>query len=631
MSKKESNDSYGYLNKINSPKDLKNVDNLTDLCDEIRHKIVDVISKNGGHLSSNLGVVELTVALYSIFDDDNDRIIWDVSHQSYAHKMLTGRFDKIDTIRTESGLSGFTNRKESKCDVFTQGHSSASISAALGLAYSKEITNSPGYVVAVIGDGALSGGLAYEGLNNAGQLKRNFILVLNDNKMSISKNVGAVARYLASARIRPSYVKIKGTVGKILNKGILGEKIKYLLNGSKSAIKNIIYKTDIKDDIIKGNVFEKLGFAYYGPVDGHNLDELRQAFATAKLFNKPVVVHAITTKGKGYKFAEKNSKDYHCISGFNIETGEKILKNNSKTFSQEFGDAVCDLAEENPKICAITAAMTEGTCLQKFKSKFKSRFFDVGIAEEHAVTFAGGLAAGGMIPIFAVYSTFLQRSYDQILHDAALQDLNIILAIDRAGFVGEDGETHQGVFDVPFLNTIPNVQIFSPSFLEEISPMLRKAAEFHGVSAVRYPKGYEGIKPSWFKHTGNDYDFYGNINSKMLLVSYGRIFSNVCAANSRMADIGRGSCILKLNVIKPLNDKMISKAMNFSKIMFFEESAKSGSVSEKFGCALAEKGFKGKYAVTTIEDDFIPHATVKSQLKRAHLDIDNIVRKIMFM
>ena len=631
MSKKLPNDSYGYLNKINSPKDLKNVDNLTDLCDEIRHKLVDIISKNGGHLSSNLGVVELTVALYSIFNDDNDRIIWDVSHQSYAHKMLTGRFNKIDTIRTESGLSGFTNRKESEYDVFTQGHSSASISAALGLAYSKDITNSPGYVIAVIGDGALSGGLAYEGLNNAGQLKRNFILVLNDNKMSISKNVGAVARYLASARIRPSYVKIKGTIGKILNKGILGEKIKYLLNGSKSAIKNIIYKTDIKDDTIKGNVFEKLGFAYYGPVDGHNLDELRQAFATAKLFNKPVVVHAITTKGKGYKFAEKNSKDYHCIPGFDVETGEKVLKNNLKTFSQEFGDAVCDLAEENSKICAITAAMTEGTCLQKFKNKFKSRFFDVGIAEEHAVTFAGGLAAGGMIPVFAVYSTFLQRSYDQILHDAALQDLNIILAIDRSGFVGEDGETHQGIFDVSFLNTIPNVRIFSPSFLEEISPMLRQAAEFHGVSALRYPKGYEGIKPSWFKYTGNDYDFYGNINSKMLLVSYGRIFSNVCAADKRMTDIGKNSCILKLNVIKPLNDKMISQAMNFNKIMFFEESVKSGSVSEKFGCALAEKGFKGKYTVATIEDNFIAHATVKSQLKRAHLDIDNIVRKIMFM
>ena len=620
MDQKIFSNNYKYLSKINSPRDLKNVENLKKLCDEIRMKLLEVISKNGGHLSSNLGVVELTVALHKVFSDDDDRIVWDVSHQSYAHKMLTGRFDKIDTIRKEGGISGFTNRKESEYDEFTEGHSSTSISAALGLAQSKQITRSPGHVVAVIGDGALSGGLAYEGLNNAGRLRRNFVIVLNDNNMSISKNVGAVARYLASARIRPSYMKAKNELEKILDKTNVGKKIKWFMQGSKSAVKRVIYKD---------NMFEKMGFSYYGPVDGHNLDELQKAFTAAKSFNKPVVVHVITSKGKGYKFAEKNSKDYHCVAGFDITNGKKVLKNASKTFSQEFGESICRLASENDKICAITAAMTEGTCLNEFKNKFKSRFFDVGIAEEHAVTFAGGLSAGGMVPIFAVYSTFLQRSYDQILHDVALQGLNMVLAVDRAGFVGEDGETHQGVFDVPFLNTIPNVRIFSPSFVEEVFPMLRQATECKGVSVVRYPKGCDGYKPSMFKYTGNNFDFYGDKNSNTLLVTYGRIFSNVCAANERMLEIGRGACILKINLIKPLSNQMVSEALKFKKVIFFEECVKSGSVSEKFGCALAENGFKGKYDVCAVQDGFPLHATIKSQLKKSHLDTENMVRKLI--
>ena len=402
MENKKSEDIYKYLSKIKNPKDLENVNDLDRLCQEIRHKILSVVSKNGGHLASNLGVVELTVALHKTFNEPEDSIIWDVSHQCYAHKMLTGRFEQIDTVRQENGISGFTNRKESKYDVFTQGHSSASISAALGLAYSKQIKKESGHVVAVIGDGALSGGLAYEGLNNAGQLKRNFVLVINDNKMSISKNVGAVARYLATARMRPSYVKAKNILEKILNRTLIGKKIKGVMQESKSAVKRVIYKD---------NMLSNMGFAYYGPVDGHNLDELQKAFTIAKSFNKPTVVHVMTSKGKGYKFAEKNPKDYHCVPAFDIATGERCKKNISTTFSQEFGRAVCELGRENPKICAITAAMTEGTCLQEFRANFKNRFFDVGIAEEHAVTFAGGLAAGGMIPVFAVYSTFLQSGF----------------------------------------------------------------------------------------------------------------------------------------------------------------------------------------------------------------------------
>lgn len=613
---------YEYLSKIKSPKDLAKVDNLTKLCEEIRHKILSVVSKNGGHLASNLGVTELTVALHKIFCEPEDKIIWDVSHQCYAHKMLTGRFDRIDTIRKENGISGFTNRKESEYDVFTEGHSSTSVSAALGLAYSKQINKEPGHVIAVIGDGALSGGLSYEALNNVGRLKRNFILVINDNKMSISKNVGAVARCLNAARIRPSYMKAKNVLEKVLNKTVFGEKIKNVMKKSKSAVKRVIYKD---------NILSNMGFAYYGPVDGHNLDELQKAFITAKSLDKPVAVHIITEKGKGYKYAEKKPKNYHSISAFDIATGEKISKSSTQSFSQEFGRAICELGQKNQKICAITAAMAEGTCLQEFRSNFKNRFFDVGIAEEHAVTFAGGLSAGGMIPVFAVYSTFLQRAYDQVLHDAALQGLKMVLAVDRAGFVGEDGETHQGIFDVPFLSTIPGVKIFSPSYIEELAPMLEKCIESDGVSVIRYPKGSEGYKPKEFKYTGNDFDFYGDKNSSTLIITYGRIFSNIMTANERMDSIGKSSCVLKMNVIKPLNKELISEVMNFDKIIFFEESAKSGSISEKFGDVLIESGFGGKYQSITAEDDFMPHASVKSQLKKSHLDTENIVRKLMFI
>lgn len=617
-----SDNSYEYLNKIKSPKDLEKIDNLEKLCAEIRHKILSVVSKNGGHLASNLGVTELTVALHKIFCDPEDRIIWDVSHQCYAHKMLTGRFSKINTIRQDNGISGFTNRKESEYDSFTEGHSSTSVSAALGIAYSKQIKKEPGYVIAVIGDGALSGGLAYEGINNVGRLKRNFILVINDNKMSISKNVGAVARYLNAARIRPSYMKAKDALEKILNKTFVGKKINNIIQKSKSAVKRVIYRD---------NVLSDMGFAYYGPVDGHNLDELQKAFITAKSLNRPVVVHVITEKGKGYKFAERKPKDYHCISAFDIATGEKFSKNMGKTFSQEFGHAICKLGESNPKICAITAAMAEGTCLQEFRSKFKNRFFDVGIAEEHAVTFAGGLSAGGMIPVFAVYSTFLQRAYDQILHDVALQELDMILAVDRAGFVGEDGETHQGIFDVPFLSTIPGTKIFSPSYIEELEPMLKICTESKGISVIRYPKGTEGYKPEKFKYTGNDFDFYGYKKANILVVSYGRIFSSVMAASERMASVGKNLCVLKMNVIKPLNKELVSEAMKFDKIIFFEESAKSGSVSEKFGDMLIENGFSGKYESVTAGDKFMSHASVKSQLKKSHLNTENIVRKLMFI
>lgn len=617
--KQNFNDKFPVLSTVNSPEDLNSVPDLNKLCDEIRQKLINVISKNGGHLSSNLGVVELTVALHKVFNTPDDKIIWDVGHQSYVHKMLTGRFDEIDTIRTEGGLSGFTNRRESLYDSFISGHSSTSVSAALGLAYSKKILEEKGHVIAVIGDGALTGGLAYEGLNNAGRLKKNFIIILNDNKMSISKNVGAVARYLSAARIGPFYMNAKNTLDRILNKTSVGIKIKNMMKESKSVLKKLIYKN---------SVFEDMGFAYYGPVDGHNLEQLQNVLNIAKNLNKPVVVHVITNKGKGYKFAEKNPRVYHGVSSFDALTGIGYKKS-AETFSKEFGTAICRLAEDDPRICAITAAMTSGTDLVEFKNRYKTRFFDVGIAEGHAVTFAGGLAAGGLIPVFAVYSSFLQRAYDQIIHDAALQDFKIILAIDRAGLVGEDGETHQGIFDVPFLNTIPNVTIFSPSFLEELEPMLGNAAYVsHSVAAVRYPRGGEFTKPKGFKYTGNDFDFYGDKNADTLIVTYGRLFSNACLASETLKNSGISTCVLKLNIIKPLDFNAVKLSLKFKNIMFFEESVKSGGVAEKFGAELARQNFKGTYIIKAINDEFVPHGTVKSQFEKYSFDVSGMTNVI---
>lgn len=608
---KNFDDRYPILKKINSPSDIDSSVDLKNLCAEIRKKIIEVVSKNGGHLSSNLGVVELTVAIHKVFNDVNDRVIWDVSHQSYAHKMLTGRYSEIDTLRKSGGLSGFTNRSESEYDVFTQGHSSTSISSALGLAYSKKIQNKDGYVVAVIGDGALTGGLAYEGLNNAARLKKNFIIVLNDNKMSISKNVGAVARCLSVARIKPSYMKAKNMMERILDKTSIGVKLKYIIKNLKAYIKKVV---------LKSNIFEDMGFAYYGPIDGHNIPQLQKALKAAKSLNRPTVVHVITTKGKGYEVAEQNPDIYHSISCFDVGTGKSVNKK-IKTFSDVFGETMCKLAKNNPKICAITAAMASGTGLCEFKNKYRSRFFDVGIAEEHAVTFAGGLAAGGMIPVFAVYSTFLQRSYDQIIHDLSLQGLNAVIAVDRAGFTGDDGETHQGIFDVPFLSTIPRVIVFAPSFFQELVGMLSDAVNCKsGVVAIRYPRGGEFSECSESLCTRKKFNLYGSGNSDISIITYGRIFSNAYDVYKKFFEKGINISLLKLNVIIPIDDLAVEAVLNSKNIVFFEESSKSGGVGEKFGYELLQKGFNGKYFVNAVESEFVPHASVDQQLSMFNLD-----------
>ncbi|BED92853.1 MAG: 1-deoxy-D-xylulose-5-phosphate synthase [Candidatus Paraimprobicoccus trichonymphae] len=595
--------------------------NKKKICQEIRRRIIDVVSKNGGHLASNLGVVELTLVLHEIFNGKNDRIIWDVGHQCYAHKILTGRSEKLKDIRKENGISGFTNRFESEYDVFTAGHSSTSISSAFGLAQARKINSEPGYTIAIIGDGALTGGLAYEGLNNSGRFDKNFIVVLNDNEMSISKNVGSISNYLSKIRTRNLYIKFKNIVEKGLDSTpLIGNKLKKLLIKSKSAVKKFVYENTI---------FEEMGFLYYGPVDGHDLKELNTAFNIAKNINQPVFVHVVTTKGKGYKFAEKNPKNFHGIGSFEITTGNS--KKTNENFSDVFGEELVRIAEKNPKICAITAAMKSGTGLNKFFDKFKDRFFDVGIAEEHAVTFASGLSVGGLIPVFAVNSSFLQRTYDQLIHDVSIQELKIILAIDRSGLIGNDGETHQGLFDISFLNTIPNVTIFCPSFFDELKYILNYSINSieNKIFAIRYPKGSELYRYDGYEYNKSNFDTHGDINNtEILLITYGRTFSFACEARKILLEKNIKICILKLNVVKPIDLKILEVIFNFKKIFFFEESLKSGGVAEKLGCILLENNYVGEYKIVAIDDRYVKHSSMKSQIEKYCLSTSGMVNKI---
>ncbi len=613
------NSSYEYLDRINSPSDLKklSVDELEILCSEIRDKLIKTVSKNGGHLSPNLGTVELTVAMHYVYDTPNDKIVWDVGHQAYTHKILTGRKDKLGTIRTKGGLSGFPKRKESEYDAFNVGHSSTSISAAYGIAKAREIKGESGRTIAVIGDGALTGGLAFEGLNNAGRANRNFTVILNDNKMSISRNVGSIARYLTHIRIRPGYIKIKKAVEKVLiHTPVIGNPIRKRLLDSKSRLRVSVYRNTI---------FEDLGFVYYGPVDGHNLQKLIDALNASKNVNQGVLIHVITTKGKGYQYAENDPKSFHGISSFDIDSGEPI--SSKKGFSAQFGEVLCNIAEKDARICAISAAMKIGTGLLEFSRKYKDRFFDVGIAEEHAVTFAAGMATEDMIPIFAVYSSFLQRSYDQIIHDAAAQDLHIVLAIDRAGIVGEDGETHQGVFDVPMLNNIPNVTIYSPCYFDELRSSLYSAIyKTDGIAAVRYPRGGEPYRPSDYE-TNDVYSVYGS-GKDAAVVTYGRIFAHAAQAKEILKEKGIDITVIKLNRIRPISEAAVEKASGFKKVYFFEEGIETGGVGELFYYMLRDFNFKGDFELTGIKDKFVPQSTVDEALAELNLDCCGIVNKL---
>lgn len=609
-----------YLDKINSPEDVKKIDKkeLPALAKECREVLIDTVSQNGGHLASNLGVVELTIALHRVFYSPRDKIIWDVGHQCYTHKLLTGRYNDFSTIRTENGLSGFTKPTESVHDFFYSGHSSVSISQALGIATANSINNEKNTTIAVIGDGALTGGLAYEALNNAGRVGKRLIVILNDNEMSISKNVGSVARYLAVIRSSPRYFKLKAKTERALNQiPLVGKKMSASVYKLKTRVKNMIYKSTF---------FEDLGFRYMGPIDGHNIDQLCEALESAKSINDiPVLLHINTVKGKGYDFAEKSPSEFHGVSKFNINTGEPNYS--GKNFSSEFGELICDMAQKDKRICAVTAAMALGTGLQDFSKNFPDRFFDVGIAEEHAVTFCAGLAKGGMVPVFSVYSTFLQRCFDQIVHDGTMQNLHMILAIDRAGFVGEDGISHQGILDASFLNSVPGITVFSPTTYAGLRHCFVNAV-YHtdGVVAIRYPRGQEKPVPENLDYTSETYDIYGKSTAKNIIVTYGRIFSHACVARDMLINDDKDFSVLRLNRIKPIDLQAVKSVFLAEKIYFFEEGIKNGGIGETFGELLAENSYKGNYILTAIDDQFVPHAPVSKLYEEYELDAEGMYK-----
>ena len=608
---------YRFLGKLQSPHDVRqlNREELTVLCAEMREKILDTVSENGGHLASNLGAVELTVALHRSFESPKDTIVFDVGHQCYPHKLLTGRFNDFNTLRRENGISGFMKPQESEHDPFITGHSSTSVSSAFGTCIANELLKKDGFSVAVIGDGAMTGGMVYEALNNVRNQDANLIVVLNDNKMSISKNNGALAKHLSTMRTRKKYFKFKSGVERFLKKIPLIGRFLY------SAVFNI--KLMFKNALYNSNIFESLGFYYMGPVDGHDIEKMCEIFEISKELDRPVLIHTKTIKGKGYKPAEENAGDFHGVSGFDKNTGE--IPHSHKSFSSVFGNKLCELAEKDDKICAITAAMTSGTGLSQFAERFNDRFFDVGIAEEHAVTFSSSLAKNGLKPVLAVYSTFLQRGYDQIIHDAAIANLPLTICVDRAGLVGDDGETHQGVFDVAFLSSIPNVTVFSPSSYSELENMLENRLKSpKGVAVIRYPRGSESVLNEEFTQF-NGYSVYKG--GKTAVITYGTMISEVLSAKNELSSFDINITAVKLEQIYPLPDGFIDKLKEYDNVLFFEEGIINGSIAEKIGFELISAGYKGKFSASAISG-FVKQAAVSSQRAVYGLDSKAITKKV---
>ena len=617
----ENNTANSLLENINKPSDVKALDDaqLATLCDEIRKKMIETVASTGGHLASNLGTVELTVALHKTFNSPDDKIVWDVGHQAYAHKLLTGRRDRFSTLRKEGGISGFVRPDESEHDSFYEGHAGTSVSQAAGIAAANAVKGSKNFAVAVIGDGSFGNGLVYEALNHAGSDKNSkLIVILNDNEMSISPNVGAMARYLAVVRAKPRYHRFKAGTGKTLRKiPLIGNGISNHIFKLKTALKNLIYSSSF---------FEDLGIKYIGPVDGHDINLLCEAMNSAKMISSPVLIHINTVKGKGYDPAENSPEVFHGISKFDVNSGEAV--NSGDSYSSEFGKALCEFAAKDKRICAITAAMALGTGLEGFSKTYPERFFDVGIAEGHAVTFASGLAAGGMTPVFAVYSTFMQRCVDQLIHDGALQRRKMIVAIDRAGIVGEDGETHQGIYDVSLLQGIPYITVYSPSTYCELRKSLYNAFyKDKNFVAIRYPRG--SMPEGDFEDvcTG-DMQIIGDENAETAIITYGRLFFEADKAVKTLAEKGVSVKIIRLNRIKPIPEELIEQSMKCRQLYFFEESVRSGSVGEKLGSLLLQNGYKGGYVHTAIDDEFVAHATVASITEKYNLSAAKMVQII---
>ena len=613
------------LEKINKPNDIHKIA-LADfplLAEEIRQFLIESVSRTGGHLASNLGAVELTLALHNVLDLPQDRIIWDVGHQAYTHKILTGRKDGFAKLRQEGGMSGFPKRKESDCDAFDAGHSSNSISAGLGYVRARDLLGQNYRVVSVIGDGALTGGMAYEAMNNAAGLKTNFIIVLNDNNMSISKNVGGMSSYLSALRTAESYTGMKINVTKTLKKvPKIGPAIVDTMRKTKSSIKQLI---------IPGMLFENMGITYLGPVDGHDIKKLYKIFQEAKKIDHAVLVHVLTEKGKGYLPAEKMPSKFHGTGPFDIATGQQKSSGDKDTYTDVFAKVMYRMGKEEPKLVAITAAMKDGTGLTPFAKKYPDRFFDVGIAEEHAVTFAAGLAAAGLKPVFAVYSSFLQRGYDQMIHDVCLQNLPVVFAVDRAGLVGNDGETHQGLFDLAYLSGIPNMTVMSPKNKWEFADMIRFAIEFHGPIAIRYPRGaaYDGLQefrePIVYGKSEVIYE-----EQDIAVFAVGHMMETAEAVCAQLRERGYHCSLINVRFVKPF-DQDILKQMSRAHRLFvsIEEGLLDGGYGEKIANYAARERMDVCVLQNGIQDEYVEHGNVELLRKEVHLDADSIVEKIV--
>ena len=615
----------GILEQIKGPNDIKKVktESYERLAEEIRGFLLEHISQSGGHLASNRGVVELTMALHIAMDFPEDKLIFDVGHQSYTHKILTGRKDQFDTLRQLDGMSGFPKKHESSCDIFNTGHSSTSISAALGLAKARDIKGTKEKIVAVIGDGALTGGMAFEALNNMANLKSNCVIVLNDNEMSISENVGAMSKYLSDVRVGKAYNEFKVGVEKTLRKiPKVGDNLAKTVKRSKDSIKQLF---------VPGMFFEDMGITYVGPIDGHDLERMVETFQDAFLLERPILVHVVTKKGKGYRYAEKHPAYFHGVEPFELETGKSKVPKKQISYTGVFAKKMLEYGEKYPNLVAITAAMSDGTGLQKFKEVYPERFFDVGIAEEHAVTFAAGLAAAGMKPVVAIYSSFLQRAYDQILHDVCLQNLPVVFAVDRSGLVGADGETHQGIFDTAYLNSIPNLTVLAPKNKPEMKKMLDFAMEFQAPIVIKYPRG----EASLVLEKQVDEVRYGKCEvieqgKEIAILSVGNMMDLAVEVTEILKENGIQPTLVNVRFIKPYDEELLMElTKQHSFIITIEESIHQGSFGQSVNSFYMEQGLKVKVLNFDLKDQFIEQGKVEELRRRHGLEKTQITKEIL--
>lgn len=613
-----------YIEKIKKPNDVKKIpkDRLDVLAAEIREFLIENISETGGHLGSNLGAVELTIALHLCMDFPEDKLIFDVGHQSYTHKILTGRGPDFNTLRRYGGLAGFPKTKESDCDCFNTGHSSTSVSAGLGIAMARTLQGKDNVVVSVIGDGSLTGGMAFEAMNNAGKADTPFIIVLNDNNMSISENVGGLSQYLSNVRTAETYIDLKEGIKERLNKTPGGRNVIQKIQTAKSSVKSLV---------IPGMLFENMGLTYLGPVDGHDIPAMVKAFKEAKRCKTPVLVHVMTQKGKGYAPAERHPARFHGAEPFDIETGLPKKKRTQANYTDVFSTVMCKLGERNEDVVAITAAMPDGTGLKRFRNMYPERFFDVGIAEEHAVTFAAGLASAGLRPVVAVYSSFLQRAYDQVLHDVCIQNLPVVFAIDRAGLVGSDGETHQGLFDLSYLSSIPNMTVMAPKNKWELSDMLKYAVEYSGPIAIRYPRGlaYDGLG-EYREPISAPMGEWIYKESKVALLAIGSMVKTAVAVREILKAKGIPVSIFNARFAKPIDTDGVKEAADGHEILVtMEENVYSGGYGSKVRDYFDTLDSKAKLLNIAIPDEYVEHGNVDILKREEGIDADSIAQRIM--